>query len=97
MPADLDQFGRDNSHGTIIGWEGLVQLGHDPAYGRAFLQEVHIISGIGQIESGLHPCNPAAYDQYRTIHLARHRLTPYNNDKIWAMPIDCEKRYILHL
>ena len=24
MPADLDQFGRENSHGTVIGGEGLV-------------------------------------------------------------------------
>jgi hypothetical protein len=31
MPADLDQLGRDNSHGTVIGGEGLVQLRHDPA------------------------------------------------------------------
>jgi hypothetical protein len=28
MPADLDQFGRDNSHGTVVGGKGLVQLGH---------------------------------------------------------------------
>jgi hypothetical protein len=34
VPADLDQFGRDDSHGTIVGGEGLVQLGHDPADGR---------------------------------------------------------------
>jgi hypothetical protein len=26
--ADLDQFRRNNSHGTIIGWEGLVEPGH---------------------------------------------------------------------
>ncbi len=26
--ADLDQFGRDNSHGTIICWKGLIQLCH---------------------------------------------------------------------
>ncbi len=31
MPADLDQFGRDNSHGTIIGGKGLIQLRHQPA------------------------------------------------------------------
>src|SRR4030042_1033217 len=24
MPADLDQFGRENSHGTVVGGEGLV-------------------------------------------------------------------------
>jgi hypothetical protein len=33
MPADLDQFGRKDSHGTVIGGEGLVQLGHDAADG----------------------------------------------------------------
>ena len=37
MPADLDQFGRDNSHCTVIGGKGLVQLGHDPTNGRALL------------------------------------------------------------
>jgi hypothetical protein len=26
VSADLDQFGRDNSHGTVIGGKGLVQL-----------------------------------------------------------------------
>jgi hypothetical protein len=34
MPADLDQFGRENSHGTVIGGEGLVQFGHNPTNGR---------------------------------------------------------------
>ena len=28
MPADLDQFRRENSHGTIIRGKGLIQLGH---------------------------------------------------------------------
>jgi hypothetical protein len=26
MPADLDQFGRDDSHGAFVGGEGLVNL-----------------------------------------------------------------------
>jgi hypothetical protein len=26
MPADLDQFGRENSHGAVIGGECLVEL-----------------------------------------------------------------------
>ncbi len=34
MPADLDQFGREYSHGTIIGGVGLVKLGHLAANGR---------------------------------------------------------------
>jgi hypothetical protein len=31
MPADLDQFRRDNSHGTVVGGKGLIQLGHHAA------------------------------------------------------------------
>jgi hypothetical protein len=50
MPADLDQFGRDNSHGTVIGGKGLIQLGHDPADGRGFFEEIDIVSGIRQIK-----------------------------------------------
>ncbi len=34
MPADLDQFGREYSHGAVIGWIGLVKLGHLAANGR---------------------------------------------------------------
>jgi hypothetical protein len=33
VPADLDQFRRDNSHGTIVGRKRLVQLGHDTPNG----------------------------------------------------------------
>ncbi len=33
VPADLDQFGRDNSHGAIVGGEGLVQFAHHTTYG----------------------------------------------------------------
>ena len=28
MPADLDQFGREYSHGAVIGGKGLIKLGH---------------------------------------------------------------------
>jgi len=34
MPADLDQFGREYSHGAVIGGKGLVKLGHMAANGR---------------------------------------------------------------
>jgi len=47
MPADLDQFGRENSHGTVIGGEGLIQLGHDPTDGGGPFHKVDIIAGIG--------------------------------------------------
>ncbi len=34
MPADLDQFGREYSHGAVIRGIGLVKLGHMAANGR---------------------------------------------------------------
>jgi hypothetical protein len=37
VPADLDQFGRDNSHRAVVGRERLVEFTHDPAdCGRLF-------------------------------------------------------------
>jgi len=36
VPADLDQFRGDDSHGTVIGGKGLVQLRHDTTYGGGF-------------------------------------------------------------
>jgi len=33
MPADLDQFRRDYSHGTVIGGKRLVKLRHEPTNG----------------------------------------------------------------
>jgi hypothetical protein len=34
MPADLDQFGSEYSHGAVIGGIGLIELGHMAADGR---------------------------------------------------------------
>jgi hypothetical protein len=50
VPADLDQFGRDDSHGTVIGGKRLVQLGHEPADGRIPFHQIHIESRIRQIQ-----------------------------------------------
>jgi hypothetical protein len=50
MPADLDQFGRDHSHGTIICGEGLIQLGHHTSYGWRPFHQIYIIAGVGCIE-----------------------------------------------
>jgi len=60
VPADLDQFGRDNSHGTVVGGEGLVQLGHDASDRWRFLEQVDVISGICQIQGRLHPGDPSS-------------------------------------
>ena len=44
VPADLDQLGGDNSHGTIIGGKRLVDLGHGAADGRAFFHQMDVIA-----------------------------------------------------
>jgi hypothetical protein len=49
MPADLDQFRGNDSHGAVIGGEGLVQLRHDPADRGRLLHEVHEIARIGKV------------------------------------------------
>jgi hypothetical protein len=68
MPADLDQFRRDNSHGTVVGGKRLIQLGHNPADGRGFLEEIDVIPGIREIKGGLHSGDSSAHDQNRTFH-----------------------------
>jgi hypothetical protein len=72
MPADLDQFRGDNSHGTIIGRKGLIQLGHSPTNRRRFFNEVYIISRVCQIKGGLHARNAATYDKNRSYGFFRH-------------------------
>jgi len=77
VPADLDQFGGNNSHGTVIGGKGLVQLGHHPADGAGLFNEVDIKTGIGQIQSGLHSGDAAADHHYGTCFFIRHFLLLY--------------------
>ena len=76
MPADLDQFRRYNSHGTIIGWKCLIQLRHGPADGRAFFHEVNVVAGICQIQGGLHTGNASTYDHYGSPQFIRHAASP---------------------
>jgi len=60
MPADLDQFGREYSHGAVIGREGLVELGHVAANGGGFLDQIHLEPGGRKIKGGLNAADPAA-------------------------------------
>jgi len=71
VPADLDQLGRDNSHGTVIGGKGLVKLGHDPTNGWFFLNQMNQVAGIRKIQGGLHPGDTAT-----NYHHGPHRLVP---------------------
>jgi hypothetical protein len=72
MPADLDQFRRNDSHGTVIGREGLIQLGHDPTDGGGPLNQMDKKTGIRQINGRLHPGNPSSCHEYRADFFFSH-------------------------
>ena len=59
MPADLDQFGREYSHGTVIGGEGLVKLGHMAANGRRLVNQINLKTRGAEIKGGLNAADPA--------------------------------------
>ena len=75
MPADLDQYGGDNSHRTVVGGKCLVQLGHDPANRRGLFEKVDIISRVRQIQRTLHAGDAAADHQYGTHYILGHLYT----------------------
>ncbi len=60
MPADLDQFGVEYSHGAVISRKGLVQLGHMAPDARRFFDQVNFKTGSRQINSGLNTADPSA-------------------------------------
>ena len=69
MPADLDQFGGNNSHGAVIGGKGLVQLAHHTTYGSGFFDHMHQEARIRQIQRSLHSSNPATNNHYRSLYV----------------------------
>jgi hypothetical protein len=77
MPADLDQFGGDNSHRAVVGGEGLVQLGHHSADGGRLFHEMHKESGVGKIQRCLHSGDTPTDNQHRTTDVISHLKTPW--------------------
>jgi hypothetical protein len=74
VPADLDQFGRNNSHGTVIGGEGLVQLRHDATDSRRPFNQMNIKAGISKIQCRLHTGYAGTHYQYRTVNFRGHTV-----------------------
>jgi hypothetical protein len=72
MPADLDQFGGDNSHRAVVGGERLVQLGHHSADGGRLFHEMHKVSGVGKIQRSLHSGDTATDNQYGSANAFGH-------------------------
>ena len=66
LPADLDQFRRKYSHGTVVGGKGLVQLRHVAADGRHFLHEKDRKTRVGQVQRRLDTADTAADDHHVT-------------------------------
>jgi hypothetical protein len=63
MPADLDQFGGEDSHGAVIGGKGLVQLGHVAPDARGFLHQINPETRRGQVQRGLDTADSATDNQ----------------------------------
>jgi hypothetical protein len=64
MPADLDQLGRQNSHGAVIGGKGLVQLCHMAANAWRLFNQVNFEAGSGKIERGLDAADATTNNHY---------------------------------
>jgi hypothetical protein len=71
IPADLDQFGREDSHGAVIGRKGLVKLGHMAAEGRRLVHQVDLKPGSGKIKRGLNAADPSS-DDHHVSRIARY-------------------------
>jgi hypothetical protein len=64
VAAGLDQLGRHDAHRAVVGREGLVELRHRPADGRACIREIDLEAGIGQVERCLHPTDARAHHEH---------------------------------
>jgi hypothetical protein len=64
MSTDIQQLGRENSYGTVIGGKGLVQLSHLPTDARILLNQVDADSHVAEVERGLHSRYAAADNEH---------------------------------
>ena len=62
MPADLDQFRREYSHGAVIGGKGLVQLGHVAPNTRGLFNQVNLETGRRKVKGGLNAADPSPHN-----------------------------------
>ena len=62
VAANIEHFWREDAHRTVIGWKGLVKLGHMPAQGGFTLDDMHSDPMVGEIESSLNPGYSPSYN-----------------------------------
>src|SRR3990172_4153430 len=60
MPADLDQFRRENSYRAVVGRKGLVELRHVTANGRRLINKINFETRFGKIKRCLNAADAAA-------------------------------------
>jgi len=65
VPADPDQFRRENSHGTLVGRKRLVKLCHGTTNGRRRFDQVDMEPGRSQVQSTLHAGYSPSYHHNR--------------------------------
>jgi hypothetical protein len=53
MPTDIQQLWRENSDSTVIGWEGLIELGHFAANARKLFHHVYLDAHFSQVQGRL--------------------------------------------
>jgi hypothetical protein len=63
MPADLDQFWREYSDGTLISRKGLVELGHMSAYRGCTINQKYLKSRVSQIEGCLYTAYTPSHNE----------------------------------
>ncbi len=67
----LYELGRQGAHRTVVGGEGLVELGHVATEGRGLLDEVDLVPPFGKVERALDARDAASHDQRSTGGLGR--------------------------
>jgi hypothetical protein len=65
VPSRGNEFRRNNSHGTIVGGECLVELCHKTADTGSRLYQVNLETRIGKVKRCLYSTDPAANDSNR--------------------------------
>jgi hypothetical protein len=69
VTARFHKLRTDNAHGTVVGGEGLVQLGHLAADGRLAFHQIDFQSALGQVQGGLDAGDAAPDHHHGTRHV----------------------------
>ena len=62
MSGAFNELGGFNTHGAIIGGEGLIKLSHLSADGRRFIDQVDLKPRLSQVKCSLYTTDSSAYD-----------------------------------